>query len=157
MTATLNAGTLSFIDGTPSAVTFPDTALTNANQNVTATQPLTVADATGSGDGWSVSVTSTTFSTGSRTLANNATMILGAPSIACKAATTCTPATNSVSFPFTLPAGGTAPTAQKLYNAAANTGLGAQTITPTWRLAIPATAYTGTYASVWTFTLTSGP
>ena len=154
---TLNPGTLSFIDGTPENVTFPDTALTNADQNVTATQPITVADATGSGNGWSISATSTTFTTGSRTLANNATTILSAPSLACKAATTCTLATNNVSFPFTLPAAGTAPTAQKLFNAAVNTGLGAQTITPTWRLAIPATAYTGTYTSTWTFTISSGP
>ncbi len=153
----LTPGTLSFIDGTPGGVTFPSTALTNADQVVTAAQPLTVADATGSGNGWSISVTSTTFTTGSRTLPNNATTILSAPSLACKAATTCTLATNSVTYPFTLPAAASAPTAQKLYNAAVNTGLGAQTITPTWRLAIPATTYTGTYTSTWTFTLSSGP
>lgn len=154
---TLNPGTLSFIDSTPGNVTFPATALTNANQTVTAAQPITVADATGSGSGWSISVTSTTFTTGSRTLANNATTVLAPPAIACKAATTCTLATNSVTYPFTLPAAASAPTAQKLYNAAVDTGLGAQTITPTWRLAVPATAYAGTYTSTWTFSLTSGP
>lgn len=154
---TLNPGSLSFIDGTPGNVTFPSTALTNANQTVTATQPITVADATGSGSGWSIDVTSTTFTTGTRTLANNATIVQGTPSIACKASTTCTPATNSVTYPFSLPAGGTAPPAAKLYNAAVDTGLGAQTITPTWRLTVPATAYTGTYTSTWTYTLTAGP
>lgn len=154
---TLNPGTLSFIDSTPGNVTFPGTALSNADQTVTATQPITVADATGSGSGWSVAVTSTTFTTGSRTLSNNATTVLAAPSLACKAATTCTLATNAVTFPFTLPAAAVAPTAQKLFNAAVDTGLGAQTFTPTWRLAIPATTYAGTYTSTWTFTLSSGP
>lgn len=154
---TLTAGTLSFIDGTPAAVNFPSIPLASSDQTVTAAQPLVVADATGSGNGWSISVTSTTFTTGSRTLSNNATTVQSAPTIACKAATTCTPATNSVSYPFTLPAAGTAPTAQKLFSAAVNTGLGAQTVTPTWRLAIPATTYAGTYTSTWTFTLMSGP
>ena len=154
---TLNPGSLSFIDSTPADVTFPGTALSSANQTVTAAQPITVADATGSGSGWSVAVTSTTFTTGSQTLSNNATTVLTAPSLACKAATTCTLATNSVSYPFTLPAAASAPTAQKLFTAAVDTGLGAQTITPTWSLAIPATTYAGTYNSTWTFTLSSGP
>lgn len=154
---TLAPGTLSFIDSTPGNVTFPSTALTNADKIVTAVQPITVADATGSGSGWAISATSTTFTTGSRTLANNATTVSAAPSIACRAGATCTPATNDVSYPFTLPAGGTAPTAQRLFGAATATGLGAQTLTPTWKLAVPATAYAGVYTSTWTFTLTSGP
>lgn len=154
---TLTPGTLAFIDSTPGNVVFPTRALTNADQVVTAGQPLVVADATGSGNGWSVAVTSTTFTTGSRTLANDATRVLGAPTVACKASTTCTPATNTVGYPLTLPAGTTAPTAEKLFGAQAGTGLGAQTITPTWSLRVPATTYTGTYTSTWTYTLTSGP
>lgn len=154
---TLNPGGLSFIDATPANVTFPNTALTNANQMVNAAQPITIADATGSGSGWSISVTSTTFTTGSRTLDNDATNVVAAPTIACKAATTCTPAVNAVTYPLTLPAAGVAPPALKLYNAAVGSGLGAQTITPTWRLTVPATTYAGTYTSTWTYTLTSGP
>lgn len=157
VTETLTPGTLSFIDGTPGNVTFPSTPLSNTSQTVTAAQPLIVADASGSGNGWSISATSTTFTTGSRTLPNDATTVSAQPSIACKASTTCTPATNLVSYPFSLPAGGTAPTARKLFSADVDTGLGAQRITPTWRLVIPPTAYTGTYTSTWTFTLMSGP
>ena len=44
-----------------------------------------------------------------------------------------------------------------MYNAAANTGLGNQTVTPTWRLAVPANTFAGTYASTWTISLVSGP
>ncbi|MDO9356818.1 MAG: WxL domain-containing protein, partial [Solirubrobacteraceae bacterium] len=154
---TLVPGSLSFIDSTPGNVTFPPSVLTNANQVVSAAQPITVADATGSGDGWAVTVTSTTFTTGSKTLVNNSTSVPTAPSVACKASTTCTLATNTVSYPFGLPAGPTAPTAEKLYNATAGTGLGAQTFTPTWQLKIPATTVAGTYTSTWTYTLTSGP
>jgi len=72
------------------------------------------------------------------------------------AATTAT-ATSNISFPYTLPAGSTAPTATKLYNAAANTGLGNQTVAGTIRVAVPANAYAGTYTSTWTFSLVSGP
>jgi hypothetical protein len=71
--------------------------------------------------------------------------------------TTCTLASNSVGYPYTLPAGSTAPAATKLYNAAVNTGTGNQTVTPTYSVSIPANTYAGTYSSTWTFTLASGP
>ena len=64
---------------------------------------------------------------------------------------------NNLSYPYTLPAAGTAPTATELTNAAVGTGIGHQTITPTFTLAVPANAYVGTYTSTWTFTLASGP
>jgi hypothetical protein len=52
-----------------------------------------------------------------------------------------------------------APTATKLFTASANTGIGNQTFTPTWTLAIPANAVaSGTaYTSTWTLSLVSGP
>ena len=62
-----------------------------------------------------------------------------------------------MSYPYTLPAAATAPTATKLYNAPAGTGMGDQTVTPTWTLTIPANAYAGTYTSTWTLSLVSGP
>ena len=50
-----------------------------------------------------------------------------------------------------------APTAQKLYNAALNTGMGNQTVTGSFRLAIPGNTYAGTYSSTWTYSLVSAP
>jgi hypothetical protein len=63
-----------------------------------------------------------------------------------------------VSYPYSLPAGATtAPTATKLFNAPLGSGMGDQTVTPTWTLAIPANAYAGSYTSTWTLSLVSGP
>jgi hypothetical protein len=47
--------------------------------------------------------------------------------------------------------------ATKLFNAAAASGIGNQTVTPTFKLAVPANTYAGTYTSTWTLTLASGP
>ena len=44
-----------------------------------------------------------------------------------------------------------------MYSAAAGTGLGDQTITPTWTLAIPSKAVAGAYTSTWTMSIVSGP
>jgi hypothetical protein len=79
------------------------------------------------------------------------------PTVACDSGASCTAATNGVSYPYTLPAGATAPTATKIFSAAANTGLGNQTATLVFQLAIPANAFAGNYSSTWTYTLGSGP
>ena len=62
-----------------------------------------------------------------------------------------------MSYPYTLPAGASAPAATKLYSASAGTGMGAQTLTPTWTLTIPSSAHVGSYSSTWTLSLVSGP
>jgi hypothetical protein len=65
--------------------------------------------------------------------------------------------TNSVAYPLTIPAAATAPTAVKVYNAAADTGAGPVTVTPTISMAVPSSAASGGYTSTWTFTEASGP
>ena len=156
-TATISAGSFGFVS-TPPNVSYSAT-LNGLDQTVTATQALDVGDATGSGTGWNVTATSTTFTTGGpvHTLSTSATTVTSAPADACDASATCTLATNSVTYPYTLPAAAVAPTATKLYNAAANTGMGNQTVTPTWKLAVPANTFAGTYTSTWTLSLVSGP
>jgi hypothetical protein len=157
-TATITAGSLAFVS-TPPNVSFTAT-LTGTDQTVTATQAIDVGDATGSGAGWNTTATSTTFSTGGatpKTLSNAATTVSATPTDACDTGSSCTLATNAVTYPYTLPAGTTAPTATKLFNAAANSGMGNQTVTPTWRLAVPANTSPGTYTSTWTLSLVSGP
>jgi hypothetical protein len=155
-TATLSAGTFGFINSTPGSVSFSGT-LTGADQTLTTPQAFDVGDATGSGAGWNVTATSTTFTTGTHTLATGATTVTSAPTLACDAGATCTLATNSTSYPYSLPAAGTAPTATKLIDTSANTGMGNQTATPTWHLAIPANTFAGTYTSTWTLSLVSAP
>src|SRR5579862_2954734 len=126
-TANISAGALAFVT-TPPNVTFTDT-LNGTNQTVTANQALDVSDATGSGAGWSITATSTTFATGGGpTLATNATTVQSAPGTACDAGSACTLATNSIGYPYTLPAGASAPTATKVFDAAVNTGEGNETV-----------------------------
>jgi hypothetical protein len=157
-TATISAGSLGFVS-TPPNVSFSAT-LTGLDQTVSANEALDVGDATGSGTGWNVTATSTTFTTGGGSphlLSTTATTLTSAPSDVCDASSTCALATNSITYPYTLPAAASAPTATKLYNAAANTGMGNQTVTPAWKLSVPASTYAGTYTSTWTLSLVSGP
>jgi hypothetical protein len=154
-TVNVTAGTLGFVSAAP-AVTFNDT-LNGKDQTPTATQALDVGDATGSGAGWNITATSTTFTTGSVNLSTTATTVQSGPTVACDASATCVTATNSITYPYTLPAAASAPTATKVYNAAANTGMGDQTVTVTWQVAIPASTKAGTYTSTWTLSLVSGP
>jgi hypothetical protein len=155
---TLTAGTLGF-GTTPGSVTFPATTLNGQDKTVTASQPLDIADATGSGAGWNITATSTLFKSGTNSLPAGATTISSSPGApTCDTGATCTVGgATTVAFPYSLPAAATAPTATKMVNAPAGTGMGDQTISPTWTLAIPANAYAGSYTSTWTLSLVSGP
>ena len=158
-TAELTAGSLGWVSNPPN-VTFPKTALTGVVQTLAAEQKIDVGDATGSGAGWNITATSTTFTSGGHTLATTATTIPSAPSVACDAgAAGCTVATTTglVSYPYSLPAAGSAPTATRMFNAEKNTGMGDQTVTPSWNLAVSPSTYAGTYTSTWTLSLVSAP
>ena len=157
-TVTISAGTLALL-ASPSNSTISAT-LNGADQTVTTSQSFDVGDATGSGTGWNITATSTTFTTGGatpHTLPASAVTVQSAPSVSCDAGATCTTASGTVSFPYALPAGATAPTATKLHNAAATTGMGNQTVVATVRVAIPANTYAGSYTSTWTYSLVSAP
>ena len=155
--AAITGGTFGFA-GAPPNVTFSAT-LNGKNQTAAATEAIDVRDATGSGAGWNLTATSTTFALGAHTLSTTATTLTAAPTVACDAGATCRKATKTaiVTYPYTLPAAAVAPTATRFFNSAVNRGMGDQTITPTWRLAVPANAYTGSYVSAWTISLVSGP
>ncbi len=158
-TANLTAGSLGFVSAPPN-VTFSDT-LNGTNQTATSNQAIDVSDATGSGVGWNITATSTTFTSGTHTLGTGATTIASTPGVACDAAAAgcqlATPLGTAVTYPYTLPAAATAPTATKMFDANTNTGMGNQTVTPTWSLAIPANSYAGSYTSTWTLSLVSAP
>lgn len=156
-TETVTAGSLSFINSSPTNVSFPPATLTGLDLFRTQTQTIDVSDATGSASGWSITATSTQFTNGAQFIPVGMTMMTTAPSVACDAGSTCTLPTNGVGYPYTLPSGTTAPPATKMFNAATSTGMGNMTITPTWRLTVPGATRTGNYTSTWTFTLTSGP
>lgn len=156
VSGTLSAGTLSL---TTSAT--PSFALTldGTDQTASYTLPTTVTDATGSGAGWNLTVTSTQFSTGGAsplTLPTSASSLTSITN-ACAPGSTCTTPTNSVTYPVSIPAGSTAPTAVKYFNAAANTGRGKFTNTPTVAVTVPANASAGSYTTTLTLSAVSGP
>ena len=152
-TTVTGAGSLSLSHGATSSLS---STLDGTDQNVTYTVPLTMVDARGTGAGWNLTITSTTFTTGAKTLATTASSITGITS-ACNGGGTCTSATNAITYPLTVPAAATAPTAVKIFNAAAASGLGRFTVTPTISVAIPGNSFSGTYTSTLTVAAVSGP
>jgi spore coat protein U-like protein len=140
----------------PAAVNFAGTV--GGNQVLSSTMPLDVSN--GAAAGWSLSATSTTWSTGGAspgTLPITATTIATTPTVACDVPASCNLAASNVGVPYVLPAGATAPTATKFFNAGAATGVGNQTITPTLKLSVPSNVRAGTYHTTITVTLSSGP
>lgn len=139
----------------PASGSFPTTTLNGASRTLTTTLSFTPNDATASEAGWNLTGTSTTFTTGSHTLPTTATTVTAGS--AALAAGTCQLPTNGIGYPVTLPAATVAPTAVKLYDATATTGLGTSTLTLTLGLAVPTAVHAGAYTSTWTFSLASGP
>jgi hypothetical protein len=131
--------------------------LNSGDSTPTYTVPLTAIDTRTAGSvGWNLTITSTQFTTGTRTLASNASTISGAtPS--CANGGICTNPTNSVTYPVSVPAAPTPPTAAKFFNAANATGVGTFTITPTVGVFVPQNSFAGSYTSTLTIALVSGP
>jgi hypothetical protein len=156
-TATLTAGTLAYTP--PTTIAFAST-ITGIDHAATTTQAFVVNDNTGSGAGWNITVTSTQFTTGGGTpnlLSTVGTTDTGAVG-ACTVSVTCTLGNNAaITYPVTVPAGTTAPTAIKIQTAALNSGLAGQTWTHTMSLDVPAVALAGAYTSTWTYSLVTGP
>ena len=112
---------------------------------------LGVVDARGTGAGWNLTISASSFSDGSgHTLAaGNVTAVAQT----CHSGSSCTAATSSgITYPLTIGA-----TAAKFFSAALNTGLGKVDVTPTIQVAVPGNAYAGTYTSTVTLAAATGP
>ncbi|MFL5846095.1 MAG: WxL domain-containing protein [Solirubrobacteraceae bacterium] len=132
--------------------------LDSGDSTQTYTVPLTVQDTRGTGAGWNLTATSTTFSTGGgtpRTLSTSASSLTAVNS-SCTSGT-CTNPSNAQTYPIAVPAGTTAPTAIKFFNTTANNGMGRFTITPTIGVTVPQNAFAGTYSSTVTLSVITGP
>jgi hypothetical protein len=141
---------------TAPSLAFPSVTLNAYNRTSTKSATVTVDDETGTASGWNLTATSTRFALSSgQVLPATATQITGAAAVA--GTGNCSLPTNSVSYPVTLPAGSTPPTAARIYNAGLNTGQGPVDITLTTTIQVPANAAAGTYSSTWTLTMASGP
>lgn len=125
--------------------------LDGTDQTVSYAPVLGVVDARGSGAGWNLQISATTFSDGA-----GHTLVPGtvtAATQACHSGSSCTAATNSgITLPLTITG-----TAAKFFNAAANTGLGKIDVTPTVQVAIPGNTFAGTYTSTVTLAAATGP
>ena len=138
---------------------------------VPADQTLTVNDSSGTGSGWNVTVSATTFSSGSHTLPdtgrlefNGSTSSLtgAAPSAACVGS--CVLPLDTTTYPVAIDTAASSPDPFTIYDASAGTGTGvvalggASATHPIgWWIQVPASAYAGSYTSTLTLTLVSGP
>jgi hypothetical protein len=175
LTGTLNllAGTLTLTS--PTALAWSGTS-NGFNQSLvdttTAHQSYTVDDATGSGAGWHVTTSATTFTTGTASLPNAGTLSTNgsvtsvsasnAPTAACSSGATCLLPSNSQAYPVAITTAASAPTASTIYDTSALSGLGSITLgigaNPVgWWLTVPASAIAGTYTSTVTMQISSGP
>ena len=143
----------------PTSAIFPGITLNGLSQTSSGSFTFTPDDETGTGNGWNIDVTSTTFTdSGGQTLPSTATTVAGVASVIADAGNCSLPA-NTISYaaPITIPAGSTAPTAVPIFSANTGTGEGPSDVTLNFAIAIPAGALPGTYSSTWTETMASGP
>ena len=133
----------------PSGPSLSDT-LDGTDQTVSWSALLGVVDARGTGAGWNLTMSATTFDDGSgHTLAPGT---VSGVSASCHGGNSCTAASNSITYPLTLSG-----TAAKFFNAATASGMGKVDVTPSVSVAIPGNAYAGTYTSTVTLAAVSGP
>jgi len=176
MTGTLGVTGSTLTLTSPSSLTWAET-LNGLDQSVVDTnagdQQYTVNDATGTGAGWKVTMSATTFTNGSHTLLNTGTLSTNgsvssisattAPTATCSA--TCTLPTNpGLTYPVAITTADTSPTPSTIYDTAAASGLGQVVIGGStasdpigWWLQIPASVYSGSYTSTVTLEVISGP
>lgn len=123
------------------------------------TVPVTIADTrmTAPSAGWQMQITSTAFTTGARSLAATASDLTGVSGVTCGGRAPCDLPVNSVAVPVALPAGPTAPTAVKGYNAASGSGEGRIDLTAEFATTVPQNAFAGTYNATVTVSVVSGP
>lgn len=139
----------------PTTVAFPSTTLNGMDKTLTSSAALTVNDLRGTNTGWNLSLTSTTFASGAYTLPTGAAQVTSVD--ATPQGSACSAPTSTVPVPVTVPAGVTAPTAAKIFNAAIGSGAGPVDLSANLSLTIPSRTHVGTYTSTWTFTLATGP
>jgi hypothetical protein len=175
LTGTLgvNAGALNLTS--PTALAWATTQSGNDLQVVDPTvahQSYVVNDATGSGGGWHVTISATTFTSGVNKLPNTGTFLTTgstsaeaattAPTAACSAAVTCVLPANTTTYPVAITTAASAPAPATIYDTSAGTGLGSITIgigaSPVgWWVNVPSNARSGTYTATVSLQVLTGP
>jgi hypothetical protein len=169
-------GTLTWTSGVLNLVSPTDLSWTGTanglDQHVVDTEPedqaFTVSDATGTGTGWHITVSATTFTSGANTLLNAGTFSLNGstnsqttttvPPATCSGGSTCTLPIDTTVYPVAITTAATGPVAVTIYNANAPSGLGSININPVgWWLNIPGTVPGGSYTSTITVEILATP
>lgn len=138
---------------TTAAINFPGVTLDGTDQIVTGSTNAWQADATGESGGWNISIASTDFNNGTgKTIAvSNFEIKLQDAKIVMVSGDINGPVSTQTSF---TPLGGTA---LKIASAAVSEGNGVYSLTPDFRLAVPAETYQGSYTATVTVAVNSGP
>ena len=143
------AGATLSISITATSVTAPSVTLNGVDQpqafSVTAVQGYTGGN---NSAGWNITASATPLTTGTYTMP---TMSVTASSFTCNTGCTTDP-TNSVVYPVAVDT-----TADRVYNAAANTGRGTFNVILTFSVPYPANTIPGTYTSTVTLATATGP
>ncbi|HTT52635.1 MAG TPA: WxL domain-containing protein [Streptosporangiaceae bacterium] len=165
-------GTLTLASPSSLAWTAQENGLNQSTvDDVPADQQLTVSDSSGTGSGWEVTVSATTFSSGSHTLpdtgrlefnGSTSSLIGAAPSAACVGS--CVLPVDATAYPVVIDTAASSPDAFTIYDASAGAGTGVVALGGPgaahpigWWIQVPASAYAGSYTSTLTLTLVSGP
>jgi hypothetical protein len=175
-TLTVTGGSLSLT--VPSSLTWSD-ILNGLNQSVSdmvsGDEQYTVNDATGTGAGWHVTMSATTFTNGSYTLPDSGTLVTTGstssitdttgPTATCAA--TCTLPSDLTTYPVAIATAATSPTPSTIYDTDTDSGLGeiiiggSSAANPVgWWVNIPANVYVGSgvaYTSTITMAVVSTP
>src|ERR1700730_2393819 len=178
-TLTMTAGNLSLVS--PLALGWTETA-NGLDQRLVdptpADQSFLVSDSTGTGPGWHITASATTFtSAGPHTLNNSGTLAVNGsltltsgaltvstPGSACLSTSTCTVPVPNITYPVAITTAPTTPTAVSIYNATALTGLGSINVGASsggnpvgWWLFVPGNTIQGTYTSTVTLSIITAP
>jgi hypothetical protein len=172
-TVSLTGGTLTLTS--PASLSWAGT-LSGLDQQLvdvtTTDQQYTVNDATGSGSGWHVTTSATTFTNGSHTFLDSGTFstngsltsstATSAPTATCTA--TCTLPTNTTTYPVKITTAPSSPTPSLIYDTQPGTGMGQIVIGGStaanpvgWWVNVPSSASAGSYVSTITMEIISGP
>jgi hypothetical protein len=175
MTGTVNLSTGTLTLTSPFSLNLA-AVLTGTDQSLVdmtaADQQYTVNDATGSGTGWHVQLSATTFTNGSNSFSNTGTFMTNgsvtsstdttAPTNTCTGA--CTLPVNTTTYPVAITTDPNNPTPYVIYDTAANSGLGQVIIGGStqphpvgWWVNVPSNASAGSYTSTITMETISGP
>jgi hypothetical protein len=152
---------LALIGGGSLSLTYEPTAasggtLNGSDQTLTYAIPLQVTDSRSNGAGWNITITSTPFDDGVKTLDPNDASITSTR-VACVAGDGCTQPQNLIEYPVPMPASQPTPTPIKVFDADRDSGMGIFLVVPTVAVSIPGNAYAGNYVSTVAVALISGP